>query len=497
VSECKQFQKKTSLAKLNNPCLDVRVGPFLALNSENLPEIGRRLARVPRYDRHALPPRIVHIGVGGFHRSHMARYTDDVAGGGSSWRICGVGVLDGDRHMRDALEAQDYLYTLIERQTGRAEVSVVGSITDYCLASDDHSLGARRIADPAVEVVSLTITEAGYSTSGNGAPPVALAMLADGLERRRSAGSAPVTVLSCDNLPGNGDVARQAVLAAATGFSDELVHWIDGHCSFPNSMVDRITPATTDGDRAWLREACGIDDRWPVVGETFRQWVIEDRFAAGRPRWEDAGALFTDDVHPWELYKLRMLNAAHSNIAYLAFLAGIEFVDEAVSNPAIRHYLQCFLAEEAIPSLTAIPGHPREQYAATIFERFENTGVRDQIARLCIDGTAKYPIFLIPTLQHHLAHGGPIDGAVMALAGWARYLAVVEPHRQSFDAQLDRARAFGRKALEDPLAFLEFDDVFPAGVRDHPRVREAFAAAWARIDAVGPLVAIMAHGHHG
>ncbi len=422
----------------------------------------------------------------------MARYTDDLAHTGSTWRICGLGVLEQDRRMRDALAAQDYLYTLTERQSTDTDVTVIGSVTDYCLAVDDRELGARRIADPVVELVSLTITEGGYAAGPQGEPPAAIAMLVRGLQLRRAAGVSPITVLSCDNLPGNGDVVRASVVSAAVSIADGLADWIDSCCAFPNSMVDRITPATADSDVAWLRDVYGVVDQWPVVSESFRQWVIEDQFASGRPNWEDAGALFTADVHAWELYKLRMLNAAHSNMAYLAFLAGIEYVDEAVANPAIRSYLNHFLADEAIPSLTEIPGYPREGYAASVLTRFENTGVRDQIRRLCIDGTAKYPIFLMPTLQHHLANDGPIGGAAMALAAWARYLAVAEPSQQSFDASIDRARSFGRRALDDPLAFLEFEEVFPAGVRGHPRFRQAFAAAWTALANDGPLVAIMA-----
>lgn len=473
-------------------CLDVRVHEALPLNTENLDAIAPRVRQVPTYPRFESVPRIVHIGVGGFHRSHMALYTDDLAHAGSTWRICGLGLLEHDRRMADTLHAQDHLYTLIERQSNETVVSVIGSITEYCLAVDDRELGAGRIADPEIAIVSLTITEGGYATGPTGEPPAAIAMLVNGLNLRRIAGHAPVTVLSCDNLPGNGDVARQAVAEVAAAVSPELANWIDTKCTFPNSMVDRITPATADSDRDWLRHTHGIIDRWPVVGEAFRQWVIEDKFVAGRPNWEDVGALFTDDVHAWELYKLRMLNAAHSTIAYLSFLAGIEYVDEAIANPAVRHYLDAFLASESIPTLTEIPGYPRENYAASVLERFENTGVRDQIRRLCIDGTAKYPIFLIPTIERLLATGGPVGCSALALAGWARYLATVPEDQQSFDAGIERSRQFARMALTEPTAFLEHHDVFPTAVRDHPRFRTAFTEASAALAAAGPLAAMMA-----
>jgi mannitol 2-dehydrogenase len=252
-------------------------------------------------------------------------------------------------------------------------------------------------------------------------------------------------------------------------------------------MVDRITPVTTDADREWLVRTYGIVDRWPVVAEPFRQWVVEGHFVSGRPQWEDAGVLFTDDVRSWELYKLRMLNATHSTMAYLCALAGIVYVDEAMTTPTVRAYSERFLAGEAIPSLKPIPGHPREDYAATVVERFTNTGVRDQIARLCIDGTAKFPTFLMPTIEHHLASGGPIERGALALAGWARYLGTVPPAEQAADASADLARQHAAAALTDPARFLDFDRVFSPAVRDDERFREAFVAAYRSIADRGAL----------
>ena len=457
----------------------------------NLPAFASRGLRVPQYRRAEVRSRIVHIGVGGFHRSHMALYTDDLAHRGSEWRICGLGILPNDRQMASALAAQDHLYTVIERHDDTAVATIVGSVTEFCLADHDLSVGAHRIADPTIEIVSLTITEGGYAVAADGTPPRAIDMIVDALELRRFAGCPGVTVLSCDNLPGNGDVAREAVRNAAALRSSGIAQWIDEQCTFPNSMVDRITPMTADSDREWLRAAYGVDDRWPVVGEAFRQWVIEDNFAQTRPAWELAGALFTDDVHAWELYKLRMLNAAHSNMAYLCHLAEIEFVDEGLADPIVRNYLERFLANEAIPTLTPIPGFPCEDYAKSVLERFSNTGVRDQIARLCQSGTAKYPIFLIPTLHAQLEAGGPIGDATLALAAWARYLAIVPAEHQAMDISGDAARAFAIKAVGDPLAFLDFAEVFPANIRDHPRFRDEFATTAANLAENGPRAAML------
>jgi mannitol 2-dehydrogenase len=429
---------------------------------------------VPHYDRAALAPRILHLGVGGFHRAHLALYTDELAEGGGDWAIRGVGLLEADRRMASVLEAQDHLYTLIERDSNKSRARIVGSIVDYVLVAGDAAAFSAQIARPDISILSMTITEGGYSLEQ---PNQTIEAIAAGLDIRRASGGAPLTILSCDNLPGNGNVAREAITRVCEARSEELVHFIEAACTFPNSMVDRITPQTTDGDRAWLREEIGLEDGWPVVAEPFRQWVLEDRFAAGRPRFEDVGALFTDRVHDWELYKLRMLNATHSCMAYLMAIAGVVYVDEAVAIPAVRRYLERFLASEAIPTLDEIPGHPAADYGRTVLGRYENTGVRDQIARLCIDGTAKFPSFLIPTVERQLELDGPVECAALALAGWARYLATVPAAERAYDPQGDIAASFATRSLGDPRAFLEFDDVFTLRLRESERFGEAFVEA--------------------
>jgi mannitol 2-dehydrogenase len=257
-------------------------------------------------------------------------------------------------------------------------------------------------------------------------------------------------------------------------------------------MVDRITPVTDRADREWLLESRGIDDRWPVVAEPFRQWVVEDDFAAGRPDWDEVGALFTDRVHDWELYKLRLLNAGHSCMAYLSALAGIRFVHEAMAVPAIQTFVEALLCREAMPTLEAIPGHPREDYIVSVLERFANSGVRDQIARLCIDGSAKFPTFLVPTIVRQLELDGPVDRGATALAGWARYLGVMDPTEQAFDASGDIARRYGGAALSDPLTFLDYGEVFPPALRTSARFRAAFADGYRRVAEHGPIVAMEA-----
>jgi len=459
----------------------------LSLSTSNLPEIERLGVAVPHYDRRALVPRILHLGVGGFHRAHMALYTNELAEEGGDWAIRGIGLLDSDRRMASVLDAQDHLYTLIERDSNESRPRIVGSIVDYVLVAGDTAGFANQIAHPDVAILSMTITEGGYSVDK---PNPTLEAIASGLDVRRAAGGAPLTILSCDNLPGNGNVARAAITRVCEARSEELARFVETSCTFPNSMVDRITPQTTDDDRAWLRDEIGIEDGWPVVAEPFRQWVIEDTFAADRPRFEDVGALFTDRVHDWELYKLRMLNATHSCMAYLMAIEGVVYVDEAIAIPAVRRYLERFLATEAIPTLAEIPGHPAADYGRTVLARYENTGVRDQIARLCIDGTAKFPSFLIPTIERQLELDGPVDCAALALAGWARYLATVPAAERAHDPHGDQAAVFAVRSLDDPRAFLELDQVFTPPLRESERFSDAFVHASRELEARGSVGAM-------
>jgi mannitol 2-dehydrogenase len=456
----------------------------VALSAASLDAIEAQGVRVPRYDRSALVPRIVHLGVGGFHRAHLARYVDELAASGGDWAIRGAGLLEADAKIAAVLRAQDHLYTLIERDSDHSHPEVVGSIVGFVRGSDAF---VRAVADPAVSILSMTITEGGYSLER---PNATIEAIVDALDARRSGGGAPLTVLSCDNLPGNGTVARDAIARVAAMRGDELVRYVESSCTFPNSMVDRITPQTTDADRAWLRDEVGIDDGWPVVCEPFRQWVLEDAFAGGRPRFEDVGVLLTDRVHDWELYKLRMLNATHSCMAYLMAVADVVHVDEAIANPTVRAYLERFLSTEAIPTLAEIPGYPAAGYAETVLERFANTGVRDQIARLCIDGTAKFPTFLIPTVERQLELGGPVACAALALAGWARYLGTVPAAERAPDSHGARSVELATRALDDPRAFLELDLVFTPRLRASGRFTDAFVRAYTDIAGRGSIAAM-------
>jgi mannitol 2-dehydrogenase len=463
--------------------------PALDLGASTLSEIAARGVPVPHYDRSALRPRILHIGVGGFHRAHLALYVHELADAGSDWGIRGLGMLDADRRMEEVLRSQDCLYTLVERGDGEPRALVIGSIVDYVLAVDDPASVASRISDPETAILSLTITESGYSLER---PNPTIEAIAGGLARRRAETGTALTILSCDNMAGNGKVARAAVLRLCEERDAELARWVEATCTFPNSMVDRITPQTTNADRAWLRDSFGIDDGWPVITESFRQWVVEDEFAAGRPRFEDVGAIFSNRVHDWELYKLRMLNAAHSCMAYLSALAGIVYVDEAIATPPLRRFLERFLRHEAIPALTEIPGYPRAEYATTVLDRFASTGVRDQIARVCIDGTAKFALFVMPTVEHQLARQGPVECAALALAGWARYLAATPAAERAPDANAVHSESYAKRSMDDPAAFLDLGTVFSPALRDSERFRNVFATSARSLASLGPIGAVEA-----
>lgn len=402
----------------------------------------------PKYDRSAMTTGIVHIGVGGFHRAHQAAYldrlirersTEDASEGSClDWGICGVGLLPGDARMREALAGQDHLYTLLLKHPGgRRETSVIGSIHNYLFAPEDPEAVMALMSAPTTRIVSLTITEGGYNvddatgefrTSSPGAvhdaehpgePRTAFGYIVEALRRRREAGTEPFTVMSCDNLPGNGRVARTAVVSQAAMSDPELAAWIEQHVAFPSCMVDRITPQTTPSDIADLQRRHGIQDAWPVVCEPFTQWVLEDAFPAGRPPWEEVGVQMVDDVVPYELMKLRLLNASHQGLAHWGRLLGIEYAHEAAADPDIAAWVRAYLEREALPRLRPVPGIDLGEYVDTLFARFTNEAIADTLARLAQDASNRMPKFVLPTVRENLATDGPVRLGVAMVAAWA------------------------------------------------------------------------------
>ena len=451
----------------------------VTLSAGTLPELS---VAVPSYDRSGLTQGLVHIGVGGFHRAHQALFHDRLlAEGASEWAICGLGALPGDRRMQEALDAQDGLYTLVERAPGEEGAGVIGSITGYVLAPDDPEAAIEKLAAETTRIVSLTVTEGGYNISDvtgefdpdnedvahdleEGATPrTTFGLVTEALARRRERGFGPFTVMSCDNLQGNGERAHYAFTTFARLRDPELGEWIEEHVTFPNSMVDRITPATTDADRDAVRERFGIDDRWPVVCEPFIQWVLEDAFCAGRPPYEDVGVQVVDDVEPYELMKLRLLNASHQALAYFGHLLGHEYVHEAAQDEPLRALVRKYMDEEATPTLPPVPGVDLEDYKATLIERFSNPGVRDTVARLAAESSDRIPKWLVPVIRRQLETGGEVRLAAAVVASWARYAEGTDEQGEPIevvDRLRDEVMELGRRARQDPDAFIANRDLF-------------------------------------
>lgn len=479
-----------------------RLGAIAARSGASLP------VSVPTYDRSELRGGIVHIGVGGFHRAHLAHYADQLAASGETgWGIVGAGILPGDARMAGALGPQDHLYTLVVRGEHETSARLIGSMVDYIHAHPDPTELIERIAHPDTQIVSLTITEGGYPVDDStgqydpdspvGGDGSAFHILVQGLERRRLAGVGPVTVLSCDNIVSNGHVTSAATLGEAKRLSAELGAWVEEHVAFPNSMVDRITPATTESDLTWLADAAGVEDRWPVITEPFTLWVLEDNFAAERPPVDKLDVVVTDDVEPFEQMKLRLLNAAHSTLAYLSAVVGHRKVDEAMADPAIRAFVEGFLVREARPVLPPVPGYDVDQFQGELLERFANPAIGDQIDRLCLDGTAKFPKFVLPTVRAQLAVGGPVDLCALALAGWCLYLRAGTDERGvaitvAGDPDQENAMAHAARSVTDPASFLAYDPVFGSDLATDDRLVSAFVDALRRLEATGVVPSIAA-----
>lgn len=444
---------------------------------------------MPAYDRSKLTPGIVHIGLGNFHRAHMAVYLDDLFAKGlaQDWAILGAGVRAGDARMREALLAQDCLSTVIELDPSGHKARRVGSMVGFIEVQDDNAALIAAMCDPAIRIVSLTVTEGGYYVDpatgrfdpahpdivADGAnpdrPATAFGAILAALKRRRAAGVQPFTVMSCDNLPGNGHVTQAAVVGLARLSDPAFADWVATNVAFPNGMVDRITPATGPRERAMAATFGLGDDPVPVTCEPFRQWVLEDNFPAGRPPLEAVGVTFTPHVHAFEAMKIRILNGGHAIIAYPGGLMGIEYVHEAMAEPLIAGFLDKVEREEIIPIVPPVPGTDLGDYYKLIHERFSNPEVADTERRLCLDGSNRQPKFIIPSIADNLAAGRLPRGLILESALWCRYCAgvaddglVIEPN----DPNWDRLQAVARAAAGDPALWLAMEDIYGAVGRD-------------------------------
>ena len=460
------------------------------LSAANLNLLGPDI-QLPGYDRQKVGQSIMHVGVGGFHRAHQALYTDDLLcqGGDSIWGYCGVGLLTHDARIRDVMRSQDCLYTLVERSLEGDKARIIGSIVNFLFAPDDPQKVIEQMASPQTRIVSLTITEGGYYIDASTGelddkhpdiqydlahphePRCSFGYLLEALDRRRLRGISPFTLMSCDNIQSNGEVAKKMLMAFAELRDPVFRNWMSENCAFPNSMVDRITPATTDEHRALVREKFGIDDGWPVMTESFKQWVIEDHFLLGRPAWESVGAQMTTDVLPYEKMKLRLLNASHQALCYIGMLLGYQLVHETMEDQDIQKLVAKMMDDEVTPLLPEVPGVDLTEYKKTLIERFRNPAIRDQLSRIGIYGSSGIPKFVLPSIEDQLQRGGPIKLLSFIVASWFRYLSGLDESGKEMpmlDPMAKTLRERAKAAGRDPRQLLAMREVFSEGLANSP-----------------------------
>jgi len=471
------------------------------LSLDTLDQLPAPIAR-PGYARDQLSHGILHIGPGNFHRSHQAVYLDRLmnAGLGHDWAIVGASIMPGDSRLRDIMLEQDCLTTVVEQSDGKTSASVTGCMVDYLPVGDTQAILDVMESDQT-RIVSMTITEGGYfldAATGHfdtshpaiaaevnaDSPGTVFGLLVRALRNRRDAGLPPFTVMSCDNLPHNGRIAREATVETGRLIDPALGDWIDANVSFPNAMVDRITPATGERELDSIVSDHGVDDRAPVFCETFLQWVLEDSFCNGRPPLEKAGVQIVSDVTPFEMLKIRVLNGGHALIAYPAALLGIELADEAMANPLIRGFLDKVERSEVIPTVPPVPDTDPTEYFETIVQRFSNPAIGDTIERLCYDGSNRQPKFIVPTIASRLAAGNDVTGLALGCAFWCRYCAGTNEQGQTLapnDLSHTALMSVALAARNRPVTWLEQPDIYgelgtePAFVR---AFTEALNAIW-------------------
>lgn len=468
------------------------------LNNQTLDQLPGSVTK-PGYDRNAVTPGIVHLGTGAFHRAHQARYTEEVLEQGETgWGIIGSSLRSPT--VRDQLAPQNYLYTLVEKSNDGEKIRVIGCIRDLHVAPESPRALLETLAREEIRIVSLTITEKGYChdpATGNlnlnhpdirhdlanpQAPKTALGFIVYALHERMQKGRPGFTLLSCDNLPSNGKLLERMVSEFARAVDTELAQWVSENTSCPCTMIDRIVPATTDADREALEKVLGVRDNAAVMAEPFTQWVVENNFVRGRPAWEKAGVTFVDDVEPYELIKLRLLNGCHSLLAYSGYLAGFETIADVMAEPAFAALARQFLASEAGSAVEAPAGFDLQEYQQQLLERFSNRALRHRTWQIAMDGSQKIPQRWLGTLRHQLESGDSIDLLTFALACWIRYVGAVDdagkpievsdPLAKELKSLCDRHRGNPRELA---AAFLEFTPVFGSDLQHNQRLQQALA----------------------
>ncbi len=468
----------------------------------------------PNYDRSALTPGIVHIGLGNFHRAHQAWYLHRLMQQGQAldWAIIGAGVRPNDEQQRERLAAQDYLTTLIELDPAGRAAEVIGPMIGFVPVQEGNAPLIAQMADPAIRIVALTVTEGGYYidpvTKGFDAahpdivhdaanpdvPRTAFGAMIAALRQRRDAGAGPFTGQSCDNLQGNGAILRQTVVSLARLSDPDLADWIDENCSFPNAMVDCIVPATGAKELA-LAHQMGIADAAPVTHENFRQWVIEDDFCAGRPDWDKVGATFTPDVHAYEAMKIRMLNGGHQLIADAGDILGVDTIADCMAHPLIGPFFRRVAEVEIAPHVAPVPGMTPRAYVDLVERRFANPEIVDTVRRVAFDGSSRHPGFILPVLRAALAGGMPIDGLALSQALWARMCEGTREDGSTIapnDPIWADLTAAANAARTDPVAWLDQRMLY-GDLADDARFRESFIRWMGVIQQDGTEAALRAY----
>lgn len=469
------------------------------LSTDTLAGLKAEIER-PSYDRSRVRNGIVHLGIGAFHRAHQAVYTDTVLNGGDlRWGIIGASLRSADT--RDALAPQDGLYTLAVRDGTFERLRVTGSVIELLVAPEDPEALLAAMTRPEIAIVSLTITEKGYchapatgtldeahadivhDLAAPQTPRSAIGFIVEAIARRRAAGHAPFTLLSCDNLPANGRTLKRVTTRFAELRDPDLGRFVAAEIACPSTMVDRIVPATTDADRAAVAERLGVADAWPVMTEPFSQWVIEDDFPAGRPEWEQAGATFVENVDAYELMKLRLLNGSHSTLAYLGYLAGHETVAEAIAAPGFEALIRGLMDEEMSPTLPALPGIDLAAYKAELLARFRNKALHHRTWQIAMDGSQKLPQRLLSPIRERLSAGAPFSRLALGVAGWMRYAAGTDESGAPIDVRdplaatiAERTRGI-RSAAALTDVFFGMEQVFGSDLPANSRFRTAVEAA--------------------
>mgnify|MGYP002072143372 CR=1 FL=1 len=454
----------------------------IQLNTDNLTRLAPAV-HVPVYNRGKIKSGIVHIGIGGFHRAHQAYCIDRLLEQGlaADWGICGISLLVPDRKIHDVLAKQEGLYTLmIPDATGNFSARVIGSVTELLYAPENPSAAIQKMADKSIRLITLTITEGGYNFTSDGVfnwhndavlwdlnypsqPKTVFGYLYAALKLRRDQGIGGLTIQSCDNIEHNGDIMRSMLYAFISKADPAMISWLDTYITFPNSMVDRITPVTTDSLKTAVAENFGLHDGWPVICEPFYQWIIEDNYAAGRPEWEKAGGQLVPDVTPYEKMKIRLLNGGHTLVGLAGYLSGYRYIHESIADPAIAALLHKYMNEEVTPALDSVEGIDLDEYKNTLIERFKNPFIKDEVTRIISGSSGKFPKFILPVILDQLQENRPVQIAALIVACWYQYLKMNIP--DPVDVQDEMASILLKNITEaeqtqNPAHFLNLTEVF-------------------------------------